>query len=617
MTELWQRFVSGETAISGLDPVIHRSWLRCREKKVNFLLIENNHILPIPDLRERREMNGDLLRAARPVIPYLLSYLKNRDYIVLLCDSEGYILESLGDPPFMGKAERVYLSPGANWKEEFKGTNAIGTALAEQRPVRVLGQEHFVRENHFLNCWAGPIRNSRGEIAGILDISGQHGGRDEGLIELVMMGIKMIEQNLLLAELSQEAMFYREGFEHVSSLLREGLITINKDGLITSINRAGENMLGVKKEEIIGRYVFEVFKRGGGTVFTGKTAFLEEKTPAAFSSMRTVTGNDGRLAGMLATLQPEQPAELKWIGRSPLSEEVLQKTRKAALTDSTVLITGESGTGKEVIARLLHNYSKRKNGPFVPVNCASIPAGLIESELFGYVEGAFTGARRKGQPGKFEQADGGTIFLDEIGDMPPAVQSALLRVLQEREVCRLGETRQRKVNVRVIAATNQDLRELVQKGHFRMDLYYRLKVISIHVPPLRERPEDILDLVPYFLESACKAAGRPIPDVPAEVYECLLAYHWPGNVRELQNCLESMVAMAEGPTLTLEDLPGEIRESSAGQDDASSSLMDEKTRQAILTALSQTKGKIAPAARILGMARSTLYRKMAELNIRY
>lgn len=615
MTEIWHRFVSGETAINGLDPVIHRSWLRCREKKVNFMLIENNHILPIPALRERREGNEDLLRAARPVIPYLLRSLKNRDYIVLLCDSEGYILESLGDPPFMGKAEQVCLSPGANWKEEVKGTNAIGTALAEQRPVRVLGQEHFVRENHFLNCWAGPIRNPRGEIVGILDVSGQHGNRDEGLIELVMMGIKMIEQNMLLAELSLDNMFYREGLERVSGLLREGLITIDKDGLVTSINRAGENVLGVKKEEVIGKHAAEVFKRGG-IFFAGQAMPLTEKTPSVFSSLCTMTGDDGRLVGMLATLQPGQPSKVQWVGKSTLSEKVLQKTRKAALTDATVLISGESGTGKEIIARMLHEQSARKEGPFVPVNCASIPAGLIESELFGYVDGAFTGARRKGQSGKFEQADGGTIFLDEIGDMPPAVQAALLRVLQEREVCRLGDTRQRKIDIRVIAATNQNLKELVQKGLFRMDLYYRLKVISINVPPLRERPEDILDLVPYFLETACKAAGQPIPGISAEVYDRLFSYHWPGNVRELQNCVESMVAMAEGPVLTLDDLPWEIREGCDNYNTSSSSLMDEKTRQAILTALSQTKGKVAPAARILGMARSTLYRKMAELNIR-
>ena len=277
---------------------------------------------------------------------------------------------------------------------------------------------------------------------------------------------------------------------------------------------------------------------------------------------------------------------------------------------------GESGTGKEIVARYIHQLSSRGRGPFVALNCAAIPATLFESELFGYTEGSFTGAKRGGQQGKFEAAQNGTIFLDEIGDMPQDVQSSLLRVLQEKEIYRIGDTRTRSVNARVIAATNKDLRTLVDEGHFRLDLYYRLKVVTIDLPALRDRIEDILDLAPYFLNKLCESAGKPTPDISDTVYTQLLSYSWPGNIRELENCLESMIAMADGFVLTEEDLPEEIKGHLSVSRDNNNLLLEEQTRQAIIQALMKTNGRVAPAARMLGIGRTTLYRKMYEYNIK-
>ena len=300
-----------------------------------------------------------------------------------------------------------------------------------------------------------------------------------------------------------------------------------------------------------------------------------------------------------------------------MTQGVFKRAEKAAQTNATVLIQGESGTGKEIIARYIHQNSIRGDGPFVALNCAAIPATLIESELFGYTDGAFTGARRGGQPGKFEIAQKGTIFLDEIGDMPHNVQASLLRVLQEREVVRIGDNRPRKIDVRVVAATNKNLTSRIEDGDFRLDLYYRLKVVTLELPPLRHRLEDIYDLVPFFIKKICGNSGKPPISVTEDVYTRLLAYDWPGNVRELENCIESMLAMAESSFLTVDDLPEEVTAQNARMWDQGENLMDRQMKHAIVKALAKTNGKIAPAARVLGIGRTTLYRKIEEYGIKH
>ncbi len=615
MSEYWQRFVSGDDRVAEIRPGIRSSWLRCRQRQISPERIVNDSILTAPALRERLRERGELVRAGKPVLPDVFRCLEGRNFVVLLCDEEGYILESLGDAPFISRARQVHLCAGANWSEEVKGTNAIGTVLVEQQPVKVLGWEHYVRENHFLNCWAAPIRDASGRIAGVLDISGEAGG--EGRIwDLVYLGARLVEQNLLLLSLERDCLLSRRAFELASGLLREGFITVDAGGILTSVNQAGARLLGRRREEAVGRHVSEVLS---------SRSFVPGKSPGSgtemdgglVSKLCQVTDPDGFTLGMVGILRQAPPAGKDvpaWVGSSEITQNICRRAEKAARTNSTVLVTGESGTGKEIVARLIHQAGDRCRGPFVAVNCAAIPDSLIESELFGYAEGAFTGAKRGGQPGKFETAAGGTIFLDEIGDMPLAVQASLLRVLQEREVCRIGDTKARKVDVRVVAATNKDLAALIAKGAFRPDLYYRLKVVTIDVPPLRQRTEDIFDLVPYFVDKATRSMGRPPLGVAKEVFDCLLAYPWPGNVRELENCIESMVAMCEGGELSLSDLPDEIRYCARGAA-GGESILERQARQAILRALWETGGRIAPAARLLGMGRSTLYRKLAELGI--
>jgi two-component system response regulator AtoC len=306
------------------------------------------------------------------------------------------------------------------------------------------------------------------------------------------------------------------------------------------------------------------------------------------------------------------------IGSSPAMQKVFNRMKRIIKTDSTVLVMGESGTGKEIVAKAIHFNGHRKDKPFIAVHCGAIPESLLESELFGHMKGSFTGAVRD-KIGKFEAADQGTIFLDEIGTMPMHLQTKLLRVLQEQEVERVGANRPIKLDVRIISATNQNLEEEVKAGNFRDDLFYRLNVIPLNLPPLRERREDILPLVKHFLQKNCKEMKRPVMTLTKEVLEALELYHWPGNVRELENIVERTVALTEGNQITLDDLPSAIRmEASTRVVECGVDLVktvNEIEKKMIAEALALTNGVKARAAAMLNLNRTTLVEKMRRLGM--
>lgn len=560
MRENWQQFISGNESHVNVEPVIFRSWQRSKEYLVSYERITDTGLLPDPQLKERREENELLLRAAQHVLPHLINIFRESHLILLICDPEGYVLHSVGDSIFMNRAQKVMLSPGACWREEVMGTNAIGTAIAEKQPVTILGSGHFVAENHFLNCWAAPIHDFKGEIIGVLDISSSSSNRSRPMLELAVMGARMIEQSLRLFQLQED-----------------------------------------KQPKLLG--IINHFDPSATKTYTKS------------SQTRPVPANSFSSTPILAGVQ-NIAVQRPWLGRSLTTVEAFNKGAKVAASNTSVLLQGESGVGKEVLARYIHGLSPRRNGPFIALNCAALPPSLVQSELFGYADGAFTGAKKGGQPGKVELANGGTLFLDEIGDMPGDSQALLLRVLQEKEVTRIGDTKTRGIDIRVISATHQDLSTMVSSDKFRLDLFYRLKVVSITLPPLRERLDDLWDLVPYFVGKACQSLGKAPVNIADEVYANLFAYNWPGNIRELENCIESMIALADGPIITAADLPPEISHSSL-LPGVQQPLMSQLTKQAIIQAMNQSKGKIAPAARLLGIGRSTLYRKLNELGINY
>lgn len=622
MNTEWDLFISGEDQSSIVNPVIYKSWIRSRENKVDPWRIHYNDILTKHELHIRCQANTAIIEASKTVLPLILDCLNDSEHLVLICDKDGYILDAYGDPTFLGKAQKVQVSCGANWREDLKGTNAIGTLLVEKTPLVIWGREHFIQAVQFINCWAAPIFDNMGETVGLINIAAEVGTNDNGnLLQVAMMGTKLIEQNLHLQMLEERFLFHQEGIRLVSEMLRNGFIEIKNSGVISEINHAGARLIGRKREEIIGKMAVDVFQNKSWSI-SNKALDIQSNEihgNGIISRLRRVMDDTGSVIGAVGVLLPStnlQPDTPLWVGRSEKTKDVITRADKIAATSSTVLIQGESGTGKEIITRYIHQLSARWDHPFVVINCASIPASLIESELFGYVDGAFTGAKRGGQQGKFEIATRGTLFLDEIGDMPLSLQASLLRVLQEKEIYRVGDTQAKKVDVRVIAATNKDLEMLIKSGHFRSDLYYRLKVVTVKIPPLRDRMEDILDLVPYFIKKICYTLGRPAVDISDEVLSSFLAYQWPGNIRELENCLEGMIITSENDILNVTDLPDTFNKSTMLSQERHS-LLDKNAKQTIIQALGMTKGKVAPAAKILGITRKTLYKKIKEYNINH
>ncbi|MHB8946729.1 MAG: sigma-54 interaction domain-containing protein [Bacillota bacterium] len=437
----------------------------------------------------------------------------------------------------------------------------------------------------------------------------------------------------------------------------EGIVVVDLDGRVVLINRAYCDFLGKDRRELIGRHVTDVIEntRLHQVAQTGiaEISVVQRIRGQNILGHRLPIRLDGRIIGAMGQLVFQRTEEIKGLvgrlnllesrieyyetqlqdifgarftlddvfGRSEAVREAKRVALKAARGNSSVLILGESGVGKEVFAHAIHRVSQRARGPFVKVNCAAIPEQLLESEFFGYEPGAFTGAGKGGKPGKFELAEHGTIFLDEIGDMTPNMQAKLLRVLQEKEIERVGGVRPIPVDVRVISATNRDLKQATADAAFRNDLYYRLNVVSLVVPPLRERPEDIPEIVAKHLTKVCGEMQVPLRRVAPDAMEVFRQYTWPGNTRELLNVVERAVNLAEGEVITVEDLPPTLRAAAGVTAPAQlfqgtlAEAVAQAEREAVLQALAAAGGNKVRAARQLGVHRSTLYEKMTRFGI--
>ena len=428
----------------------------------------------------------------------------------------------------------------------------------------------------------------------------------------------------------------KENLERILDNLTEGIIAHDPRRRILYFNRAAEEITGYSREEVLGRDCHETF---GHPFCGGRCAFLEgpprdldhadyplniltRRGEPRRLEMRVngIEGEDGTLAGVIASFRDVtdliglkiEHGDLEGfagiIGRDPEMLQVYARIRETATTDYPVCITGETGTGKELVAAAVHDESRRGGGPFVPVNSAALPEGMLESELFGHVKGAFTGALRD-KRGRFDLADGGSLFLDEVSELPLVLQAKLLRVLQEGTFEPVGSERTRRVDVRLITATNRDLKADVESGRFRKDLYYRVNVVPLHLPPLRERRDDIPLLAAHFL--AMEAGEREeSPALSAEAVTLMKRYAWPGNVRELQSAIRFAVVRSRGRTIRAEHLPGELREPMAHRPSRGPSR--KLDTDAVRAALERTGGNKARAARLLGVGRATLYRFLRD-----
>ncbi|NVZ71395.1 sigma-54-dependent Fis family transcriptional regulator [Pseudomonas costantinii] len=602
----------------GSDPSIARSWLRCLEDyHLDPALTIAPTVLEHGRLLESRERLQHVLHIAGSEMNSLHQQLSGAGHAVLLTDARGVILNCVTAPSERKIFERAGLWLGADWSEACEGTNGIGTCLVERQSLTIHRDEHFRGRHTGLTCSASPVFDPHGELLAVLDVSSAREAVSRQsqfhTMALVNLSAKMIESCYFLRHFENHWLLRFHLQAESVGLFSEGLLAFDGDGRICAVNQSALNLLGQVRGGLLGQPVEAFFDCSLDQLLGRASANATASWP-----LRTRDGRQlfAALRGQARSLSP--PLAKPEVSRLPgicLGDPALQTDFRKALKvferDVPLLINGETGCGKEAFAKAVHQASQRASKPFVALNCAAIPENLIESELFGYRGGSFTGALKEGMRGKLQQADGGTLFLDEIGDMPFALQTRLLRVLEDRMVVPIGGAPQ-AVDVRIISATHRNLLERVQAGSFREDLYYRLNGLEVALPPLRERT-DKSQLLDFLLD---QEAGEQAVSLDAAAREALLGYFWPGNVRQLRMVLCTLVALSDDGRITLDDLPAIIRVASVLPiTSVDVSPLCEAERQTLLSALDQQRWHMTHAAEQLGVSRNTLYRKLRKHGI--
>ena len=620
-------FARGEAPRGLVSEVILRSWQRCASLGLDAHARPRTEPLTAGSLRAARDRSESLQRMCRPELEALAGDARATDSVVILTDAAGLVLDSCGSEGFVSQAARVALRPGVTWQEASAGTNAIGTALEEQRAVEVRGAEHFFDPHRVISCFAAPILDPQGRTVGALDLSGHARVAHTHALGMVQLAVDQIEHRLFEQLPAGCEVLRLHSDAALLGTAHEGVLVFF-DRRLSSANRHGLELLGLGWQDV-GRVDFE-------RLFDTRSADL--------ATLSHVTLRDGRRLHLRAELR--RPAARRTTPTAamaaarrapqapdrPLPDETLQQQLHAAVAmldaDLAVLVEGETGVGKEVFARRLHALSGWHEGPFVAINCAALPASLIESELFGYEPGAFTGARREGAAGLLRQAQGGVLLLDEIGDMPLELQSRLLRVLQEREVSPLGAGQPTPLHFALVTSTHRPLQSLVDAGQFRADLYYRIAHHVVRLAPLREHPA-----LRALVEALWGRLGdEHVAPLPAHVVAALARAAWPGNYRQLLSALRVLkVHAARGDALELALLPATLLPApvpvpmpeshgnhaaptagtpAAPADAGAAAPLDAVELGCMRAALDACRGNVSAAARRLGISRSTLYRRL-------
>jgi PAS domain S-box-containing protein len=570
----------------------------------------------------------------------LYNYVKGSGFQVVLSDKDGFLLEAIGDPEIIKKTRQIQLCPGGNWSEAIKGTNAIGTCLVEGKPIQIFAREHYCQSNHFLTCLASPIFNPDGILLGAIDITGDYKAHNPHTLALVVAAVNAIENQLRLHKATNKLYMAYKFSNTLLESTTDGIISIDTNGIISHINSSGAKILGMNPKDSIGKHLETVFKKSSmilqtlssGSEYKEQEIVVDEFGKKLSHSVTPLRDDLGNPIGTLAVFKEVKEKHLSKKNLAPMAKYVfedifgesetvskaVQWAKIASRSPSTVLLNGESGTGKELFAQAIHNGSSRKDRPFIAINCAALPETLIESELFGYEEGSFTGSKKGGQIGKFELANGGTIFLDEVGDIPLFTQVKLLRVIQEKKISRIGSANEIMVDIRIIAATHKDLKEEVHKGNFRKDLYYRLNVININIPPLRERMDDLPLLARHFVNKLSTKLGKKNIAIADNFIEKIKSYNWPGNIRELENAIERAINLVEDKeTITSDFLLFDNSPPARNEEKVTEiKSLKEIEKDTIINALNLYKGNILKVSAKLGIGRNTLYRKIKEYDIK-
>jgi sigma-54 dependent transcriptional regulator, acetoin dehydrogenase operon transcriptional activator AcoR len=602
---------------------IRESWKRCHSNGLNPAAIDKEHFLGENEMREYYNQYEELLYYSSSIVKDIYHSIRGTDFLLLIATPEGYIIDTIGDPSFISYADNVALRKGANWLEESKGTNAIGTAIVEKKPVLVQGSQHFWEGNHFLTCAAAPIFAPDGQLLGILNISIHNQNYHPITLGLVKSAAHNIEQSYFLAQTSKQPQKLTKDLNFIYDHHPSSLITVNKEGKVTRINYTAARMIGCSEPAVIGHPISSIMPGFDPFLITSKQeqSFLY-KNQSFTTHILPSENHDESCMVLRGENQKQTKLSNRYhftdiISNDPQMNEVISVAKKAAMLDISLLISGETGTGKELFAQSIHGESLRSNHPFIAINCSAIPENLLESELFGYEKGAFTGAKTQGHIGKFEAADGGTLFLDEIGDMPLPSQAALLRVLQESSITRIGGNAPRSIDVRIIAATHKDLQMEIKEGRFRADLYFRLNGFTLKLPPLRNRT-DVLLLAEHILSQIPFKKENVVLTKDAKSF--ITEYEWLGNFRELKNILQQAAFLANQNCITRSLLLSICSPSTKPKEEEQKinnkiMSLQELEINLIKQVLEQTHGNISLASKQLNIGRNTLYRKLKEYNL--
>ena len=633
--------------------VVAQSWTRCLNKySLHPAKAYDPSFVARVELEERRERLSDVIACARYEMATLYQQLADSETAVVLTDPDGVIVHVVSSPEFAAEVGPLGLRVGGVWSETAAGTNGMGTCLAAGGPVSVRRDDHFYALFTQLTCSAVPVYDPSGEIIAVLDVTSRSSLMQQHLLVLLGMTARMIENRLIdMRYRNAHPLHFHSRPEFVYTL-HEGKLAVGEDGRVLAANRSALFQLGLQSvADIRARRIEDLFE-------TSLEDMLQRSTSSSFHPVVTYRANAtlrffavarrpaASAAAPVAVGTTAPRTQLRLVSpRHTRDESIFKDARLAARLETArrviarqtpVLLCGETGSGKEVFARAVHEASPHANGAFVAINCASLPETLIESELFGYRAGAFTGAQRTGRRGKILQADGGTLFLDEIADMPLDLQARLLRVLDERQVTPLGTEETHAVNFQLISASHQHLPALVREGRFREDLYYRLAGIELQIPPLRER-SDCSDLI----HSVLVAEGGADAKLSPEAERLLMQHPWPGNIRQLRHVLRTASALADGKPITREHLPtlsvatvtappvaaavdttAPVSSARVAAEVTAEAELPVKLnpiqaneRQVLLRLLEQHRWNVSNVAKALDVSRNTLYRKLHKLHI--
>ncbi|WP_242259402.1 sigma-54-dependent Fis family transcriptional regulator [Bacillus cereus group sp. BfR-BA-01311] len=606
----WKKFVNeGVLDSNRINQRISESWHRCKQANVNPHMNKGQKILSSHIFREQKKKSEIFLDIALPQIQNMRKTIDELQMMALLIDPDGYVLSLSGNKQTLKRAKHINFIEGVKWTEAAVGTNAIGTALEIEEAIMISGTEHYSVASHSWSCAAAPIHNDDGKLIGILDFSCPIEFSHPYMLGMVTSIAHAIERECSI-KVHQNELHLIHRFLDVIDSDEQVVICNHRDVIVSaskSVRERVTNWSRMKLEDLVhhGLETKLEIPVYSNERMIGKCMYLKENkqmnTYSAFTFIKGIT-----FPGVTGT--------------SKAFQHTLEEIKLVSPTDASVYVCGETGVGKEYVARAIHENSPRKDGPFIAVNCGSLPKELMESELFGYAEGAFTGARRQGYKGKFEQAKGGTLFLDEIGEVPPEMQVALLRVLQERTITPIGSSKEVPVNIRIITATHKDLLRLVEEGKFRQDLYYRLHVYPLYVPSLIERKEDI----PYFIQHFCERKNWNVV-FPKSICNQFLQHTWPGNIRELVNALERIYILSQGREICEKQVAFLIQTMMGNQQqlelqvenktEHTLNFREKIQRDSMIEALQKTNGNVSLAAKLLDVPRSTFYKRMQKYKL--